>query len=578
MIHTRLTVADMPAPAKNLKFEDCGKRALKQGRIRLLVAGSVFALAFIVIAARVIDVSIFERPEEPRLAEERGTLPQKTGRADIVDRNGMLLATTLNVPSLYADPKYIMDPAASAAKLRTVLPELNHANLVSKFSEKKRFTWIKRNLTPREQYAVNRLGIPGLYFQKETKRIYPQGHLTAHIVGRAGFDDVGLSGIEKNFDSMLRDGSDPLRLSIDIRVQHILRDELQTQIDAFDGIGAAGIVMDVNTSEIVAMVSLPDFDPNRRDRISENAIFNRATLGVYEMGSTFKIFNTAMALDYGTTTMQDGYDASKPIRIARFTINDDHAKGRWLSVPEIFMYSSNIGSVRMAMDVGGERQRAFMERLGLLAASAVELPERGRPLSPSPWRPINTMTISFGHGIAISPVQLANGVSAIVNGGVRHPATLLRRDSAEMLMGERVVSEKTSRVMRRLLRLVVENGTGRNANAKGYLVGGKTGTAEKPGRDGAYRRKALLSSFVAAFPVTDPRYVVLAMVDEPKGNKSSYGYATGGWVAAPAVKRIVERAAPLLGVAPVDEEAPEIRRSLMVKIPQAKGEKALASF
>ena len=244
---------------------------------------------------------------------------------------------------------------------------------------------------------------------------------------------------------MLRDDGDPLRLSIDIRVQHILRDELQTQIDAFDGIGAAGIVMDVNTSEIVAMVSLPDFDPNRRDRISEDAIFNRATLGVYEMGSTFKIFNTAMALDYGTTTMQDGYDASKPIRIARFTINDDHAKGRWLSVPEIFMYSSNIGSVRMAMDVGGERQRAFMERLGLLAASAVELPERGRPLSPSPWRPINTMTISFGHGIAISPVQLANGVSAIVNGGVRHPATLLRRDSAEMLMGERVVSEKTSR-------------------------------------------------------------------------------------------------------------------------------------
>ena len=236
--------------------------------------------------------------------------------------------------------------------------------------------------------------------------------------------------------------------------------------------------MDVNTSEIVAMVSLPDFDPNRRDRISEDAIFNRATLGVYEMGSTFKIFNTAMALDYGTTTMHNGYDASKPIRIARFTINDDHGKGRWLSVPEIFMYSSNIGSVRMAMDVGGERQKAFMERLGLLSTSAIELPERGRPLSPSPWRPINTMTISFGHGIAVSPVQLANGVSAIVNGGVRHPTTLLRRDKTETPMGERVVSEKTSEFMRRLLRLVVENGTGRNANAKGYLVGGKTGTAE----------------------------------------------------------------------------------------------------
>ncbi|WP_339853710.1 penicillin-binding protein 2 [uncultured Nisaea sp.] len=578
MTHTRLDTTDIPAPEKTMKLEGNGKQALEQGRTRLLIAGSVFALAFSVIAARVIDVSVFERAEEPRLAEERGTLTHKTGRADIVDRNGMLLATTLNVPSLYADPKYIMDPAESAAKLRTVLPELDHTDLVAKFSDNKRFTWIKRNLTPRQQYAVNKLGIPGLYFQNESKRIYPQGRLTAHIVGRAGFDDVGLSGIEKSFDSMLRDGSDPLRLSIDVRIQHILREELKTQIDAFDGIGAAGIVMDVNSSEIVAMVSLPDFDPNRRDKISSDAVFNRATLGVYEMGSTFKIFNTAMALDYGTTTLHNGYDASKPIRVARFTINDDHAKNRWLSVPEIFMYSSNIGSVKMAMDVGGERQQAFMKKLGFLDSSAIELPERGHPLVPNPWRPINTMTISFGHGIAVSPIQLANGVSSIVNGGVRHPATLLRRDSTELLVGERVISEKTSHAMRRLLRLVVEKGTGRNANAKGYLVGGKTGTAEKPGRGGGYRHKALLSSFVAAFPVNDPRYVVLAMVDEPKGNKSSYGYATGGWVAAPAVKRIVERAAPFLNVTPVDEEAPEIRRALMVKIPPTKGKKALASF
>ncbi len=428
MTHTRLDTTDIPAPEKTMKLEGNGKQALEQGRTRLLIAGSVFALAFSVIAARVIDVSVFERAEEPRLAEERGTLTHKTGRADIVDRNGMLLATTLNVPSLYADPKYIMDPAESAAKLRTVLPELDHTDLVAKFSDNKRFTWIKRNLTPRQQYAVNKLGIPGLYFQNESKRIYPQGRLTAHIVGRAGFDDVGLSGIEKSFDSMLRDGSDPLRLSIDVRIQHILREELKTQIDAFDGIGAAGIVMDVNSSEIVAMVSLPDFDPNRRDKISSDAVFNRATLGVYEMGSTFKIFNTAMALDYGTTTLHNGYDASKPIRVARFTINDDHAKNRWLSVPEIFMYSSNIGSVKMAMDVGGERQQAFMKKLGFLDSSAIELPERGHPLVPNPWRPINTMTISFGHGIAVSPIQLANGVSSIVNGGVRHPATLLRRD------------------------------------------------------------------------------------------------------------------------------------------------------
>ncbi|UUX49096.1 penicillin-binding protein 2 [Nisaea acidiphila] len=578
MTHTRIDMDDIPKPEKTVRIEGSGKQALEQGRTRLLIAGSVFALAFSVIAARVVDVSVFDRGAEPNLAQESGSLTHKTGRADIVDRNGMLLATTLSVPSLYADPKFIMDPASAAEKIRTVLPDLDQTELLSKLASDKRFVWLKRNLTPRQQYDVNKLGVPGLYFQRESKRIYPQGRLTAHIVGRAGFDDVGLSGIERSHDTLLRDGSEPLRLSVDLRVQHILREELQTQIDAFDGIGAAGIVLDTDTSEIVAMVSLPDFDPNRRDKISDNAIFNRASLGVYEMGSTFKIFNTAMALDYGTTSLSGGYDASKPIRIARFTISDYHAKNRWLSVPEIFMYSSNVGSVKMAMDVGGERQRAFMEKLGFMKASAIELPERGHPMAPNPWRPINTMTISFGHGIAVSPVHLANGVAAMVNGGIHRPATLLRRESDELLVGERIIKEKTSHAVRRLLRLVVENGTGRNAAAEGYLVGGKTGTAEKPGQGGAYRRKALLSSFVGVFPVNQPRYVVLAMVDEPKGNKSSFGYATGGWVAAPAVKRIVERAAPLLNVAPVDEDAPEIRRALMVKIPQAKGKKALASF
>ncbi|WP_420405968.1 peptidoglycan D,D-transpeptidase FtsI family protein [Nisaea sp.] len=578
MTHTRIDINDLPKPEKTVRIEGTGRQALEQGRTRLLIAGSVFALAFCVIAARVVDVSVFDRGAEPNLAQESSNLAHKTGRADIVDRNGMLLATTLSVPSLYADPKYVMDPVEAADKLRTVLPDLERKDVLAKLASDKRFVWIKRNLTPRQQYDINRLGVPGLYFQKESKRIYPQGRLTAHIVGRAGFDDVGLSGIEKSHDSLLRDGTESLRLSVDLRVQHILREELQTQIDAFDGIGAAGIVLDANSSEIVAMVSLPDFDPNRRDKISDDALFNRASLGVYEMGSTFKIFNTAMALDYGTTSLSGGYDASKPIRVARFTISDYHAKNRWLSVPEIFMYSSNVGSVKMAMDVGSERQRAFMEKLGFLKPSAIELPERGHPMAPRPWRPINTMTISFGHGIAVSPVHLANGVAAVVNGGIHRPATLLRRGSDELLVGERIIKEKTSEAVRRLLRLVVENGTGRNAAAEGYLVGGKTGTAEKPGQGGAYRRKALLSSFVGVFPLNAPRYVVLAMVDEPKGNKSSFGYATGGWVAAPAVKRVIERAAPLLNVAPVDEDAPEIRRALMVKIPEPKGNKALASF
>jgi cell division protein FtsI (penicillin-binding protein 3) len=354
-----------------------------------------------------------------------------------------------------------------------------------------------------------------------------------------------------------------------------VRDELARQIAAFDAIGGTGVVLDVETGETIAMVSLPDFDPNVAGQVDPDTRFNRATLGVYEMGSTFKIFNTAMALDLGTASMRSGYDATHPIKISRFTINDFHGKKRWLTVPEIFKYSSNIGSVKMALDVGTERQRAFLTRLGMLRETAVELPERGLPLAPNPWRPINTMTIAFGHGLSISPLHLASGVATVVNGGIRQPVTLLRADTPSP--GERVISESTSDSMRRLMRLVVQDGTGSKADALGYIVGGKTGTAEKVGGRGGYKRKALLSSFVAAFPMQAPRYVVLVMVDEPKGNKESHGYATGGWVAAPAISRIVARAAPLLGVAPVDPEAPEIRRDLMIEMP-GEGGKRLASF
>jgi cell division protein FtsI (penicillin-binding protein 3) len=422
------------------------------------------------------------------------------------------------------------------------------------------------------------LGIPGLHFQREERRVYPQGSLTSHIVGFAGTDSVGLGGLEKQFDGMLRDGAQPLKLSLDVRIQHILREEIGRQMVKFDGIGGAGVMLDANTGEVIAMVSLPDFDPNLTGTAAEDARFNRATLGVYEMGSTFKIFNTALALDSGSATMKSGYDATNPIRIARFTINDYHAKRRWLSVPEIFMYSSNIGSVKMALDFGSDAQRGFMDKLGFLAPVSVELPERGTPMAPSPWRQINTMTIAFGHGIAVSPLHLASGVASIVNGGTRWPVTVLKRDPAVRAVGKQVISKRTSKQMRQLLRLVVENGTGRKAAAEGYLVGGKTGTAEKPGKSGAYARKALLSSFVAAFPIHDPRYVVLVMIDEPKGNKESHGYATGGWVAAPAVRRIVSRSAPLLGLFPMDEESPEIRQVLNIELPLEKGRKRLASF
>jgi cell division protein FtsI (penicillin-binding protein 3) len=561
-----------------VRIEGTAKQAIEVGRNRLLVAGTFFAVAFALIAVRLVDISVLRGLNEPSVVQESASPVLKTGRADIVDRNGMLLATSLTVPSLYADPKDVIDPREAARSLVTVLDQLDPAVVEAKLRVPKRFVWIQRGLTPRQQYQINALGIPGLHFQREERRVYPQGSLASHVVGFSGTDAAGLGGIEKQFDATLRDGARPLALSMDIRIQHILREEIGRQMVEFQGIGAAGVMLDANTGEVIAMVSLPDFDPNLVGTAPDDARFNRATLGVYEMGSTFKIFNTALALEAGTATMTSGYDATNPIRIARFTINDYHAKRRWLSVPEIFKYSSNIGSVKMALDYGSKAQREFMGKLGFLKATPVELPERGAPMAPRPWRKINTMTIAFGHGIAVSPLHLASGVATVVNGGIRWPVTVLKRDLEERAVGQQILSRGTSEAMRKLLRLVVETGTGRKAAAEGYLVGGKTGTAEKPGKRGAYARKSLLSSFVSAFPMHDPRYVVLVMIDEPKGNKKSHGYATGGWVAAPAVKRIVARSAPLLGLHPFDEESPEIRQVLDIQSPKAKGRKHLASF
>ncbi len=337
-----------------------------------------------------------------------------------------------------------------------------------------------------------------------------------------------------------------------------------------------GIVMDVNTGEVIAMVSLPDFDPNTPGTANEQTIFNRATLGTYEMGSTFKIFNTAMALDDGVATLASSYDATNPIQIGHFVIHDDHPQRRWLTVPEIFEYSSNIGSAKMAMAAGTDRQKEFLGRLGLLKAPSFELPEIGAPLVPSPWRMINTMTIAFGHGISVSPLQMATAVSAVVNGGILRRATLIKRPAGYAPSGQQVLSARTSEEMRRLLRLVVERGTGKLANAPGYLVGGKTGTAEKVAA-GRYERHGLLSSFIGVFPITEPRYLVMISVDEPQGTRASHGFATGGWVAAPAVGRVVERMAPLMGIPPVDEESPEIRRSLVVDSLSPQGRKIAAN-
>ncbi len=538
-------------PARKLeparRLDGVRKSALETSRNRLLVTGAVLTIAFAVIVGRLVDLTVFKGAEPP-VAGDTSAAGQFVERGNIVDRNGLILATSLPTVSLYADPRGVLDADETAAKLIGVLSDLDRAETLVKLRSKGRFVWLARNLTPQQHYRINRLGLPGIGFQRSERRVYPHGRLVSHVLGITDVDGRGLTGVERQFDRTLRAGGDPLRLSIDLRIQSLLREELAGAVGEFRAIGGAALVLDVNTGEIVAMVSLPDFDPNTPSRIGGEAGFNRATKGVYEMGSTFKLFTAAMALDSGAVDLRGGYDASKPIRVARFTINDFHAKNRWLSIPEIIVYSSNIGAAKMAMDVGTERQRAYLDRFGLLTPTAVELPEVGAPLTPTTWRPVNTMTISYGHGIAVSPLQLASGVATLVNGGIHRPATLIFRNGLPVA-GKQAVSRQTSAQMRGLMRLVVDRGTGRKADTPGYLVGGKTGTADKQSGSG-YSDNDKISSFVGVFPIDDPRYLVLVLVDEPVGNERTFNYATGGWVAAPVVGRVVERMAPMVGIAP----------------------------
>jgi cell division protein FtsI (penicillin-binding protein 3) len=559
-------VAQRPQPVINpmaLEMEPDGprKRALEVSHSRVLLGASLFAVVFLVIAARLVAVTLLPDGAEAAMVPQPKV---KTDRADILDRNGVVLATSLTTASLYANPSQVQEPDETAQILNSVLPDLNIASTAAKLDTDRGFVWLKRNLTPRQQQAVNRLGLPGIYFQAETKRVYPQGNLTAHLVGYADVDSRGLAGVERSFDDLLQGGARPLQLSIDVRVQHILHEELNRAIADFHGIGGAGIILDLKTGEVLSLVSLPDFDPARPGEASDDTRFDRATLGLYEMGSVFKIFNTAIALDSGTTTLAGGFDATKPIRIGGHTINDYKGKHRFLTIPEIFTYSSNIGSAKMADLFGAEIQQAYLKKFGLMDKSPIELPDVGEPFYPSQknWKRINTMTVSYGHGISINAVQLLTAVGAVVNDGILREPTLLKREPGEIPDGARVISAQTSEQLRQLMRLVVQIGTGKKANAPGYLVGGKTGTADKQKGRG-YATNTRLATFVAAFPMNDPRFAILAMVDEPKPNATSHGYATAGWVTAPVIGAVVQRIAPLYGLKPTPDDAPEAQNPLV---------------
>ncbi len=563
-------------PSKRLPVDGPAREAIETGRTRLLITGAMICFAFGCVGLRLIDLSLLQPAEEPGLSHATRREQIETERADVLDRNGVILATGLATASLYANPRRVIDADEAGRQLASVLPNTSAAELARRMKMDRSFVWLHRKLTPRQQWQILRLGIPGLDFQREETRVYPQGHALSHILGFVDVDNHGIAGIEKSFDERIRGDREPLSLTIDVRLQHIMHAALSDAMKEFSAVAASGVILDIQTGDVLSLVSLPDFDPYRAGTATDDELRNRTTQDVYELGSVFKIFTTATALDTGVVKIDGGYDATKPIKISHHTIRDYHAKGRWLSVPEIFMYSSNIGAAKMAMDFGTEAQREYLSRFGLLSNSPIELPEVGAPMTPSTWRNVNTMTISFGHGIAVSPLNMASGVAAILNDGVYVAPTLLKREAGKLRQpGRRVVSLQTSQEIRRLMRLVVEQGTGKQADAAGYLVGGKTGTAEKQ-MAGAYRRNALISSFVGAFPINAPRYLILAVLDEPKGTKKTYNYATGGWVAAPVIKQVIARMGPLVGIAPVDETSPDVQRDLAITV-TSEG-RTLASF
>jgi cell division protein FtsI (penicillin-binding protein 3) len=430
---------------------------------------------------------------------------------------------------------------------------------------------------------VNALGIPGVYFEPTEHRRYPMGRAAAQVLGGVDVDGHGVAGVERFFDQRLHDDPSPLRLSIDVRIQDVVRDELSKAMEDFQAIGACGIVMDVRTGEVLAMVSLPDYDANMVGSAAPDDRFNRAVTGMYEPGSTFKLQTAAMALDGGIAHIWDEFDASRPIQIGRFTITDFEGKHRWLYLPEVLAYSSNLGAAHIAQAVGAERQRAWLRGMGMFNRIGIELPEAGLPIIPpaANWKEATTLTVGFGHGIAVSPLHVVRGTAVLANGGIMLQPTILAKtapgaantgdfpvNSIQQLPpppGERILQTSTSDTIRKLMRLVVTDGYGKPAEVPGYYVGGKTGTAEKVGAHG-YKKHTNVAAFMSVFPMNAPRYAVYMMLDEPKANASTHGYATAGWVAAPAAGRVIGRIGPMLGLLPDLVDAEAIRQALYIPL------------
>jgi cell division protein FtsI (penicillin-binding protein 3) len=530
-----------------------------KAKARLGLAILAFAGIFSVIALRLMMFATTSEGHGGRRSVTQDAVA--TARPDILDRNGEILATDIKSPSLFAEPRKIIDVDEAVELLTAVLPDLDATEVRDRLSSKRGFVWLKREITPSQQHDIHRLGIPGIGFLTENKRVYPNGAVISHEIGHVNIDNQGIAGIEKWLDGqglaalhMAGLATDqlqkPVKLAVDLRVQYALRDELIAARDKFKAKASAGVIADVNTGEIVAMVSEPDFDPNNPSEANDPNRLNRLTTGVYEMGSTFKALTLAMALDSGRVSLSSSFDARLPLRYGKFEIHDYHAQKRVLSVPEIFTYSSNIGTARMALSLGVEYHKAFLKKLGQLDRLRTELPESAEPLVPKHWGELNTVTIAFGHGLSVAPLQAVMGISALVNGGKMVPPTFLKRDQAEAdRMAVRVVKPETAEKMRYLMRLNVEKGTATRANVPGYYVGGKTGTSEKV-VGGRYSKTKVLTSFTAILPADKPRYQLLIMLDEPEGLPETHGFSTSGWNAVPVGAKVIERVAPLLDIQP----------------------------
>jgi cell division protein FtsI (penicillin-binding protein 3) len=533
-----------------LKAAPQAQKALALTYHRLMLMMLVFAGVTVLIAGRLVYLQLFtDRSSGASVGN-----PLLPARGDIVDRNGVPLARTIDAWSIAVHPKKLLgDPRQLAAQLAELIPDRSAADYEAMLKADKNFVYLARRAVPELVRAVNALGEPAIVFDREPERLYPQTQLAAHILGWTDMDGRGVAGMERVLDARLLDPASrgtPVALSIDGRVQAALESELGAAVAKHGAEGAAGIMLDVRTGELIALASFPTFNPNAAGQSPPETQYNRATMGVYELGSTFKPITVAAAMEAGVVgSMTKRYDATAPLAIGRFRIKDDHAQNRWLNIPETLVHSSNIVSGRIADEMGPERMQAAFRTLGFDSPAHIELPEKGATLWPRDWSRATVLTSAYGHGIAITPLHLASAYAALVNGGIWRPATLVKAEPGQARKGRRVYSEATSRRMRQLLRLIVLEGTGKRGEAAGFRVGGKTGTAEKSSA-GGYSKKVNVSTFAAAFPMDDPRYVVIVMLDAPKGTKDTYGFTSAAWTAAPVVSRLIARSGPLLGVIP----------------------------